>query len=150
MPLPFTDGAADIDELPTSRPYTGQAPALPAWAHVAQLGHKSHYGHVALTSELGAPMLRIIIPAVAGDDERLGLEAEVLYVAPASLYSLQVLTEEAVMARRRDQRAWRPYEPRRLLTETVDVVEPGAAATLPAADPPCGEDEDTGDSDTPF
>src|SRR3990167_6181713 len=81
---------------------------FPGWCAVAQMGHVCHRGHATVDTSLGIPMIRVDLPAVDGDDERLPLEAQVVLVSPGSLYAVTPVTEELCRRARASDRPWRP------------------------------------------
>lgn len=93
---------------------------FPGWCAVAQMGHVCHRGYATVDTSLGVPMIRLELPAVEGDDDRLPLEAQVVLVAPGSLYAVTPTTEEAARRARASDRPWRPVPRERML----DAFEP--------------------------
>lgn len=81
---------------------------FPGWCAVAQMGHVVHRGHATVDTSLGIPMVRVELPALEGDDEYLPLDAQVVLVAPGSLYAVTPITEADARRSRSIYRERRP------------------------------------------
>lgn len=104
-------------------------PLFPCWARVSQMGHHTVVGYVTVTTELGAPMLRVDVPGADGDDDHEPLPAGSVLVAPASLYGVEPLSEAAAHEERRASRprTWRPQAalPGPTIEEAEEVEDDG-------------------------